>query len=219
MLESLKDENGQIKKPILIAGLGGAGIIGLLLLKGGGSSSGVSSTGQTTPLTPDLTGLQSAITALANGSATGDGQNQGSGFSTSPTTRTSPLIVSVPANETTTPIGGIQPSVMQPVTAQPSATSPVASVTTTTHTPALSTTTIQRAPAPIASSVTTKSAITPVVGAASSSFKPKATIVLKKTGTIIGRSSYGHPASSPVITAKPTVRKPVAGHNTTPTRL
>lgn len=71
ILDSLKDPaTGQIKKPILYSLIGGAGLFAYLLLHKGGVSGAVS-TGQTTPLTPDLTGLQDALKTLAGNGTTG----------------------------------------------------------------------------------------------------------------------------------------------------
>ncbi len=71
MFESLKDPaTGQIKKPILYSLIGGGGLLVYLLLSGKSGSSGVVSTGLTTPLTPDLTGLADALKTL-------DQSNQG----------------------------------------------------------------------------------------------------------------------------------------------
>lgn len=79
MLEGLKDENGQIKKPILFSLIGGAGLVGYLLLKGSGSTSSATptaSTGQSTDLTGAIAALQAAIdgaTGATGGSGTGGG--------------------------------------------------------------------------------------------------------------------------------------------------
>ena len=71
MLDKLKDpKTGQIKKPILFSLVGGAGLIGYMLLAGKGGPSGVVSTGQTTPLTPILDGLQDALKGLTGNKAT-----------------------------------------------------------------------------------------------------------------------------------------------------
>ena len=65
MLDSLKDPNtGKIKTPILISLVGAGGLLAFLVLKGGGSST-TTSAGQSSPLTPDLTGLQAALQSLA----------------------------------------------------------------------------------------------------------------------------------------------------------
>lgn len=75
ILDSIKDPStGQIKKPILYSLLGGGALFAYLLLKGG--SGGTSSTGQTTALTPDLSGLQDAIKGLMGG-AGASGANGG----------------------------------------------------------------------------------------------------------------------------------------------
>ncbi len=94
MLEGLKDESGQLKKPVLFSLIGGAGLIGYLLLKGRGSSSSssttpVASTG-TAPadLASAIAALQAAVQGQANAStsanngATG-GSNTGGGTGTS----------------------------------------------------------------------------------------------------------------------------------------
>lgn len=70
MLEQLKDENGQLKKPVLISLIGAAGLVGYLILHGKGTSS---SSGQSSPLTPDLTGLQTALQGLGGGGGGGGG--------------------------------------------------------------------------------------------------------------------------------------------------
>lgn len=82
MLENLKDENGQLKKPILFSLIGGAGLVGYLLLKGGsGSSSGatpVASTGQSSDLTGAIAALQTAVQGMATSSGTDVGGGTGS---------------------------------------------------------------------------------------------------------------------------------------------
>ena len=92
MLESLKDENGALKKPVLFSLIGAAGLVGYLILKGGGIS-GASSQSSSSPLTPDLSALQTAIDDLASG-ATGNGT--GSGNTTTP-----------PSGGATTPISSV----------------------------------------------------------------------------------------------------------------
>ena len=77
-LDSLKDPNtGKIKTPVLIAGVGGIGLFAFLMMSGKGSSGGASSVGQSSPLTPDLTGLQDALKGLAGGSGGGTGTGAG----------------------------------------------------------------------------------------------------------------------------------------------
>lgn len=75
ILDSIKDpQTGQIKKPILYSLIGGGALLVFLLLKGKGSAvPGLASTGQTTPLTPDLTGLQDAIKNLTGSGIAGSG--------------------------------------------------------------------------------------------------------------------------------------------------
>ena len=76
MLDSLKDENGKLKKPILISLIGAGGLLGYLMLSKGSSGSTTTSAGQSSPLTPDLTGLQTALQSLGqNSSNTGGGQS------------------------------------------------------------------------------------------------------------------------------------------------
>lgn len=101
MLESIKDENGQIKKPILFSLIGGAGLVGYLLLKGSGSSSGTASTGQSSDLSTQLAALQDAITGLAGSGGTGSGTGS---TSLDPPVLKPPIIV-LPGTQP--PAGGI----------------------------------------------------------------------------------------------------------------
>ena len=137
MLESLKDENGQIKKPILYVGLGGAALIGYMMLKSGGGSS-TTSQGQSSAVTPDLSALQSALQGLNGSSGVGDGTSGGSGVGQTPTSTT--------------------PVTVQPVTAQPVTTQPVASQPVTSYVPGTSTSTVEPAPAPVATKTTVPNA-------------------------------------------------------------
>lgn len=98
MLEQFKDENGQLKKPILISLIGAGGLVVYLLWKN--SSSSTTSTGQSTALTPDLTGLQTAIDSLGSGA----GGGSGSGSSLDPPATTPPLPVPWPTNPINAPI-------------------------------------------------------------------------------------------------------------------
>src|ERR1035437_5500121 len=78
LLDSIKDPNtGKIKTPILISLVGAGGLMAYLVLKGG-SSGTTTSAGQSSPLTPDLTGLQTALQSLGGGGSTG-GAGGGSG--------------------------------------------------------------------------------------------------------------------------------------------
>src|ERR1035437_5109339 len=80
MLDGLKDENGKIKKPILISLIGAGGLLGYLMLSKGTSGT-TTSAGQSSPLTPDLTALQTALQSLGQGNNTSGG---GGGSSSSP---------------------------------------------------------------------------------------------------------------------------------------
>src|ERR1035437_5395292 len=74
ILDSIKGPDGQIKKPILISLIGAGGLLAYLMLSKGGSST--TSTGQSSALTPDLTGLQTGLDALLSdqgGGGTGGG--------------------------------------------------------------------------------------------------------------------------------------------------
>lgn len=73
MLESLKDPNtGQLKKPVLISLIGGAGLFAYLMFSSKGSS-GASSVGQSSPLTPELALLQDALKGLTSSSGGASG--------------------------------------------------------------------------------------------------------------------------------------------------
>jgi hypothetical protein len=74
MLDSIKGPDGQIKKPILISLVGAGGLLAYLALKGGGSTT---STGQSSALTPDLTGLQTALDNLLANQGSGSGGSGG----------------------------------------------------------------------------------------------------------------------------------------------
>lgn len=78
LLDSIKDPNtGKIKTPILISLVGAGGLVLFLVMKGSGSGT-TTSAGQSSPLTPDLTGLQTALQGLAaNGGAGGQGGGSG----------------------------------------------------------------------------------------------------------------------------------------------
>src|ERR1035437_6205620 len=77
IMDSLKDENGKLKKPILISLIGAGGLLAYLMLSKG-SSGTTTSAGQSSALTPDLTGLQTALQGLAAGGGSGTGSG-GSG--------------------------------------------------------------------------------------------------------------------------------------------
>jgi hypothetical protein len=82
IMDSLKDENGKLKKPILISLIGAGGLLAYLMLsKGSGGTT--TSAGQSSPLTPDLTGLQTALQGLAAGGG-GGGGGSGTGPSIDP---------------------------------------------------------------------------------------------------------------------------------------
>lgn len=81
MLDSIKDPNtGKIKTPILISIIGAVGLV-VFLFMSKGSVGGVTATGQSSPLTPDLTGLQDALKGLASNNSSGGG----GGTTSSPT--------------------------------------------------------------------------------------------------------------------------------------
>jgi hypothetical protein len=80
MLDSIKGPDGQIKKPILISLIGAGGLLAYLALKGGSSTT---STGQSSALTPDLTGLQTALDNLLANQGSGQG-GSGGGVGTIP---------------------------------------------------------------------------------------------------------------------------------------
>lgn len=102
MLEGLKDENGQIKKPILYSLIGGAGLVGYLLLKGGGSSgTTTSSTGQDASLADAIGTLQQGVQGLGGGSSSGGSSSGGS--TTKP-----------PSGGGTHPVGDIPPGTPRP---------------------------------------------------------------------------------------------------------
>src|ERR1035437_6881876 len=82
IMDSLKDENGKLKKPILISLIGAGGLLAYLMLSKG-SSGTTTSAGQSSPLTPDLTGLQTALQGLAAGGG-GGGGGSGTGPSIDP---------------------------------------------------------------------------------------------------------------------------------------
>lgn len=115
MFESLKDPNtGQLKKPILISMVVAGGLVLFLLIRGKGSgSSGVVSTGLTTPLTPDLTGLADALKKLNQSNQGGIAGVPASGTS-QPTDTTGlsnyqsppPYLDDTPSTPTSPPIPG-----------------------------------------------------------------------------------------------------------------
>lgn len=82
MLDSIKGPDGQIKKPILISLVGAGGLLAYLALKGGSGST--TSTGQSSALTPDLTGLQTALDNLLANQGSGQG-GSGGGVAIPPT--------------------------------------------------------------------------------------------------------------------------------------
>lgn len=102
MLEGLKDESGQLKKPVLFSLIGGAGLVGYLLIKSKGSS-GSSSAGTPVAPTPtnapDLTSLLAAIgqvynPAPANTPAPGGASTPTTPSPNTPTVPTAPTVMS-----------------------------------------------------------------------------------------------------------------------------
>ena len=82
-LDSIKDPNtGKIKKPILISMIGAGGLVVYLLIS---SKSGeTTANGQSSSLTPDLTGLQDALRSASNNDSGGRGGGGGGASGSSP---------------------------------------------------------------------------------------------------------------------------------------
>ena len=107
LLDNIRDENGQIKKPILFSMIGAGGLLAYMFLKGGGTPA-VVATGQTSALTPDLGGLANAIKGLSGGGGTAstpslDPPTTGGTGSTTTDTHTTPT--PLPPSGTTTYTG------------------------------------------------------------------------------------------------------------------
>ena len=103
LLDNIKDENGQIKKPILFSLVGATGLVGYMMLSNRGQPAVIAS-GASSGLTPDLSALADALKGLtgqpSSGGSTGNGGGGGSGGGSGSSPSGDPPVTTPPTTST-----------------------------------------------------------------------------------------------------------------------